>query len=255
MESINIFINTKGRYDNCKTADLIGNYNKLFLIVEPKEYDRYKYNYKGFNIIQLPLNDMGLAYARAFTKQTSIDMGIKNYWVLDDDISYFYKRNGTKLVRQNWGECLIDAKNFFNENDIACGGLEYRQYAWSASKRLIENSFCDSAVYINNELTKGIFYNLDLKLKIDRDFCIKVIRSGQKTGRDTINSFSVPPNGSNSGGLKEIAYDVEDLQLNMCKKMVDIWGGDICAHIVKPDGRNDLKINWKNINSKQIKLF
>ena len=113
MESINIFINTKGRYDNCKTADLIGNYNKLFLIVEPKEYDRYKYNYKGFNIIQLPLNDMGLAYARAFTKQTSIDMGIKNYWVLDDDISYFYKRNGTKLVRQNWGEMLNRCKELF----------------------------------------------------------------------------------------------------------------------------------------------
>jgi hypothetical protein len=255
MGTINVFITTKGRYNNCKTADLFGNYASLYLVVEPQEYEKYKANYPNVNIMVLPVNNNGLSYARNYIKAHTIEKGIKFYWLLDDDISHFYKRNGTKLIRTIWLDCLYDATKLFMENNIACGGLEYRQFAWSANKRLIQNSFCDSAVYINNELTEGLWYNEDLKLKIDRDFCIKVINAGQKTGRDTMNAFSVPPNGSNAGGLKEVAYDIIDLEKNMCKKMVEIWGEDICTHIVKPDGRNDLKIHWNNINSKQTKLF
>ncbi len=255
MDNLFIFIPTKGRYDNCKTANLIGNYKNLFLVVEPQEYKEYRINYPNFNILQLPEDDKGLAYARNWVKLFTIRGAIKQYWLLDDDISYFYKREGTKLIRNNYDDTLLDAQNYFVDNNVACGALEYRQYAWSSNKRGVYNSFCDSAVFIDNKLTDGIWCNEELKLKIDRDFCIKVISSGNKTCRDTMNAFSVPPNGSNKGGLKEIAYDQKDTELNACKKMIEIWGDDICRHIVKPDGRNDLKINWKNINNNQTKLF
>jgi len=255
MDNLYIFIPTKNRYDNCKTANLIGDYKNLFLVVEPHEYKEYRINYPNFNILQLPEDDKGLAYARNWVKLFTVRGGIEQYWLLDDDISYFYKRQGTKLIRNNYDDSLLDAQDYFINNGVAVGALEYRQYAWSSTKRGVYNSFCDSAVFIDNKLTDGIFCNEELKLKIDRDFCIKVIRSGNKTCRDTMNAFSVPPNGSNKGGLKEIAYDQKDTELNACKKMIEIWGDDICRHIVKPDGRNDLKINWKNINSKQTKLF
>jgi hypothetical protein len=255
MEELFIYVTTKGRYDNCKTVDLIGNYKNLYIIVEPQEYEQYKNKYNDFNILQLPENNKGLAYARNFIKIKSEEDNVKDYWVLDDDISYFYEREGTKLNRIDFETCLNNSKNFFKENNIAVGALEYRQYAWSANKRLIENTFCDSAVYIDNTLTKGLRYNQDLKLKVDRDFCIKTIKSGNKTGRDTFYAFSVPPNGSNKGGLKEIAYDVNGIERDMCLKMVELWGDNICQHIVKPDGRNDLKIHWANINTNQTTLF
>jgi hypothetical protein len=255
MEALNIFVTTKSRYENCKTVDLIGNYKNLYIVVEPQEYDQYKNKYQDFNIIQLPENNKGLSYARNYIKKQTEQNNIQDYWLLDDDISYFYEREGTKLNRIDFKTCLNNSKQFFKQNNIAVGALEYRQYAWSSTKRLIENSFCDSAVFIDNNLTKGLRYNEDLKLKIDRDFCIKTIKAGNKTGRDTFYAFSVPPNGSNKGGLKEMAYDVEGLERNMCLKMVEIWGSDICQHIIKEDGRNDLKIHWNNINTNQITLF
>jgi hypothetical protein len=248
MQNLNIFIPTKGRFDKCKTANLIGNYEKLFLIVEPQDYENYLKNYGDYNIIQLPFNNKGLSYARNFVRDYCYTNGIKDFWLLDDDISYFYERTGTKLERISFETALSNSRDFFIENEVAVGSLEYRQYAWSSKKRMVENSFCDSAVFINNELTQGIRYNEELKLKIDRDFCIKVIKSGAKTARDTFYAFSVPPNGSNKGGLKEVAYDVGNTELNMCLKMVEIHGSEICTHIVKPDGRNDLKIHWKKIN-------
>lgn len=255
MKELFIYVTTKSRYENCKTVDLIGNYKNLYIVVEPQEYYQYKNKYENFNIIQLPENNKGLSYARNYIKNQTEQNNIEDYWLLDDDISYFYERKGTKLNRIDFETCLNNSRQFFKQNNIAVGALEYRQYAWSANKRLIENSFCDSAVFIDNNLTNGLRYNEDLKLKIDRDFCIKTIKAGNKTGRDTYYAFSVPPNGSNKGGLKEMAYDVDGLERNMCLKMVEIWGADICQHIIKEDGRNDLKIHWNNINTNQITLF
>ena len=50
-------------------------------------------------------------------------------------------------------------------------------------------------------------------------------------------------------------YDVNGIERDMCLKMVELWGDNICQHIVKPDGRNDLKIHWNNINTNQTTLF
>jgi hypothetical protein len=110
-------------------------------------------------------------------------------------------------------------------------------------------------VYVSNNKIKNIYYREQVSGKEDRDFAMQVIKQGLKTGRTTLYAFSAPPNGSNGGGLKEIFYDVNGKELNSCKKMVELWGDEICQHIVKKDGRNDLKINWKKINSKQISLF
>lgn len=253
MDNLYIFIPTKSRWDNCKTAKLIGGYKNLFLVVEPQEYKQYRDNYPNFNILKLPENNKGIIYCRNFIKKFTEQRGIEYYWQIDDDVSYIYKRELTKLIRHNTLDALIYCNNYFINNGIAIGALEYRQYAWSATKDIILNSFCDSVVFVNNILTNNMRYTKGTKE--DRDFCIQAISNGLKTGRLTTYAFSAPQNGSNKGGLKEIFYDVKDAELETCKKMIEIWGEDICRHIVKQDGRNDLKINWKNINSKQTKLF
>ena len=255
MDNLYIFIPTKNRYENCKTANLIGSYKNLFLVVEPQEYKEYRINYPEFNILQLPEDEKGITYVRNFIKKFTEERSINYYWQLDDDISYFYKRNKTKLIRENPIKTLIDCQKIMLNNNIALGSIEYRQYAWSATKEIIYNSFCDSAVWCNNISTQKIRYREEVVGKEDRDFAMQVINKGLKTGRITTHAFSAPANGSNKGGLKEIFYDIQDAELNSCKKMVEIWGDDICRHIVKPDGRNDLKINWKNINNNQTKLF
>jgi|TARA_R110000765_G_scaffold106962_2_gene197673 hypothetical protein len=253
MDNLYIFIPTKGRSDNCKTANLIGDYKNLFLVVEPKEYGYYKEKYPNNNILQLPENDKGIIYSRNFIKQYTEEKNINYYWQLDDDISYLYKRELKKLIRENPITALEYCQNYFINNSISVGALEYRQYAWSATKEIVLNSFCDSVVFINNKLVEGMRYTNGTKE--DRDFCIQAISKGLKTGRLTTYAFSAPQNGSNKGGLKEIFYDIKDAELNTCKKMVEIWGENICTHIIKKDGRNDLKIHWKNINSNQTLLF
>jgi hypothetical protein len=252
MDSLDykIFVPTKNRVDNCST---IINSNDIILnvVVEPQDYDKYYNKYPGHKYLIIPENNRGITYVRNYIKKYTEDNSILNYWQLDDDISSIYHRENTSLKNTGYINLLKAEQQFIN-NNIALGGLEYRQFAWSANKNIIINSFCDSCVFVDNVQTFGMRYNDYLEGKEDRDFAMQVIKAGKKTGRTTLYAFSAPKNGSNSGGLKETFYDIG--KENICSdRMVEVWGNNICNKYIKNDGRPDVKINWKNIN--QTTLF
>jgi len=246
----NIFVPTKNRFKNCSTIINAKNY-KLNIIVELQDFETYKNLYPTHNYIVLPKSNQGITYVRNFIKEYTEKNGLDFYWQLDDDITSLYSREETKLNKEDYS-ILLKAQQQFNNENISLGALEYRQFAWSASKPLILNSFCDSCVYVDNKKTFGLRYNNYVEGKEDRDFAIQVIKKGYKTGRTTLYAFSAPPNGSNNGGLKEIFYDQGKEQI-CADRMVEVWGSHICQKIIKDNGRIDVKINWKNINT--LSLF
>ncbi len=250
----NIFVPSKNRLDNASLLNYADQNNFVInVIVEPQDYKNYKNKFSNFNLIELPKNNGGITYVRNFIKDYTEKIGLEYYWQIDDDINGFYIRENTKLIKSNF-EILNKAKEQFIKNNIALGALEYRQFAWSASKEIIFNSFCDSCVYVDNTKTNGLRYRPYVEGKEDRDFAMQVIKSGKKTGRTTLYAFSAPANGSNNGGLKEIFYDLgkEDICVS---RMVELWGDNICKPIKKENGRNDVKIMWNEINKNQLELF
>lgn len=250
----NIFIPTKNRLENSTLLKFSNENNiNVNVVLEPQDYEKYKLKYPNFNYIILPINNGGITYVRNYIKKYTIDNLIDYYWQLDDDITGLFYREGTKLIRSDFN-ILKKAQEQFIKNNISLGALEYRQFAWSASKDIIENSFCDSCVFVNNIELKNLIYNNYLEGKEDRDFAMQVIKLGKKTGRTTIYAFSAPANGSNDGGLKETFYDIGKEEICV-KRMVEVWGENICKPIIKNDGRNDVKIMWNEINSNQISLF
>lgn len=250
----NIFIPTKNRVENSPLLKFAEEQKaSAIIVVEPQDFHKYHERFPRFNYMQLPKNDMGITYVRNYIKEYSEKQQMQNYWQLDDDISGLFYRDGTKLVRSGF-EVLSKAKEQFLKNGIALGALEYRQFAWSATKEIVENSFCDSCVFVNNEKITDLRYRNYVEGKEDRDFAMQVIKYGHKTGRTTLFAFSSPPNGSNAGGLKEIFYDLGKEEICV-SRMVELWGERICVHIVKDNGRNDVKIMWNEINSTQTSLF
>jgi hypothetical protein len=255
MNASNIFIPSRGRagisalLSHLKSSQVLVN-----LVVEPQELSLYQDEYADcFNYLTLPKGGQGITYVRNYIKELSERLGMCYYWQLDDDISALYQRTGQKLQRVGH-EALACAAEVFKKEGIALGALEYRQYAWSANKSLILNSFCDVCVYVDNGLTNGMRYDPRVEGKEDRDFAMQVIQRGLKTARLTDYAFSAPPNGSNAGGLKDIFYDAGREQ-QCAEAMVKKWGANICNLHTKLNGRVDVKINWANISSKQIFLF
>lgn len=250
----NIFVPSKNRVENASLLKIADENNLLInLIIEPQDYEVYQNKFKKFNIITLPKDNMGITYVRNFIKDYTEKLGLSYYWQLDDDINGFFYRKETKLIKTGL-EILDKAKNQFIKNNIALGALEYRQFAWSASKELIINSFCDSCVFVDNIKLNGFRYRQYVEGKEDRDLAMQVIKSGNKTGRTTLYAFSAPANGSNSGGLKEIFYDLGKEEICV-SRMIELWGENICKPILKENGRNDVKIMWNEINKNQFSLF
>ena len=250
----NIFIPSKNRLHNSPIIKFAQQNNyPVKIVVEPQDYAAYKNEFTNLEILVLPRNNMGITYVRNYIKHYSEQNGLHNYWQLDDDITGLFNRDGTKLIRAGF-EILESAKQLFIKNNIALGGLEYRQFAWSATKPIVENSFCDSCVFVDNTKLFGMRYREYLEGKEDRDFAMQVIKNGHKTGRTTLQAFSAPANGSNAGGLKEIFYDAGK-EIQCVQRMIETWGNNICVPITKENKRQDVKIMWNEINNNQISLF
>lgn len=244
-----IYVPSKGRANNAAFIKLLQEQNiRAYIVVEKEDYLGYVAKYPLFDYIILPASNKGITFVRNFIKQHAQGY---SYWMVDDDVSQIYQREGTKLNRVTINELDTIADNFIALNKPGICSLEYRQFAWSATKPYVKDSFCDSFVFINNQFTKDLYYDQGVEGKEDRDFAMQCIKSGLHTYRTTEYAFSAPPNGSNAGGLKEIFYDAgreEQCALNMVAK----WGEHICTKIIKEDGRHDVKINWSNIKSNSL---
>lgn len=243
-----IFVPSKNR------AGKIKFYPGAIYVVEMQDYDKYSCMYSGIKLLMLPKENQGIAYVRNFIKEYTENNNIHQFWMLDDDISNFYHREGTKMIKDDIN-VLQNAEEAFMKNNIALGALEYQQFAWSATKPLVKNSFCDVCVWVDNTETYGLRYRHYLEGKEDRDFAMQVISEGKKTARSTEYAFSVPKNGSNAGGLKEVFYDIPGREEETVRRMVETWGPQVCTPITKPDGRRDVSINWKLIGKTEINLF
>lgn len=244
-----IAIPSKGRAGNIKTLDSLGGISSSAVIyVEPHEWEQYNKTYPDNLVIDIGVSGMGIAYVRNFILHQHKEHIV---WMLDDDITSFYERVGTKMVKCAASEALKSLYNYMDDN-TAIVSLDYQQFAWGAGNKTHHlNSFNDVCPLIDTNKIGSIQYRDEVNLKEDRDFSMQVIKSGMQTKRITTHAFAAPKNGSNDGGLKEIYQSGREVE--SVNKMVDIWGADVCKKIVKDDGRVDVKINWKNI--KQHSLF
>lgn len=252
-----LIICSKGRSGTAKFLQYL-NEEKFpaTVLVEWHELHAYSNAFQKLKIVTIPERDKGLGWARNKAKRHMENEGHDAFWLIDDDMTGFFRREGTKLIKAGM-EVFDAAEKQFEEAGIAYGSLEYRQFAWSATKPLIMNSFCDGCYYIDNVLTAGINFDHNLPGKVDRDFAMQVIRAGKKTARTTMFAFSTPACGSNAGGQKEIMYDAGLADVS-CKMMIEKWGSDIVRPIDKGKDNatsKDIKIFWDKINSGLQSLF
>lgn len=243
------YIASKGRAMDCKTAKLLEGSVPFTLVIEPQEVAAYSRAFPGCELLPLPGNDRGLPFARNFILDHARSRGLEWFWMLDDDLSRFYVARDGKCHRSSAGDVLRAASERTAElPDVAQVGLEYQQFAWSATSDLARNSYCDVAVAIHAERCKRLRFREDVTLKLDRDFTLQVLASGWGTARFSRLAFSCPKNGSNAGGLAPL-YATGGYEEAASLRMVELWGDRVCRFHRKSDGRPDVSINWRFFRS------
>lgn len=241
-----VLVHSKGR-PNGATFKTLGEC-AYTVVVEPREEAVYRAAGHD-SVVAVPEDGRGLAYSRQFGLELAQSNGWGWYWLLDDDVQRFKRREGTKLVSCSASEALGWAASAVGSTVIAQVALEYAQFAWSASRTWQMNSYADVVVANNAPLLRslGIRYDESFPLKVDRDMTIQCIASGANVARITKYAFVCPKNGSNAGGLHE-EYGTQDLERRGSAMLSAKWPWCVRPQ-TKPDGRQDAKIHWKKIVS------
>lgn len=242
---IPIFIPSKDRAGKSNTLKILAEENiPHTVVIEPHESKNYAEHHPKAQQLVLPLSQQGLPYSRGYIIDNARKLGLDWIWMLDDDIMNFDKRIPGNRVAKTTGREALEAleQEVLKSSSIGQAGLEYSQFAWSEdSGKFHFNSYCDVCVLINIKLTKGINYR-KIPLKEDRDFTLQVLASGLNTVRLATYSFKSPRNGSNEGGLYDLYKSGKETE--GVKMMCELWK-DVCTPVVKTNGRNDVKINWR----------
>lgn len=230
-----VYVPSKGRATTATTPRLVA----CTLVVEPQDADVYRAHFE--NVLVLPENDQGLAYARNYI----LSLNTAPFWMMDDDITGFYQRLNKRMQRIDGAVAIAQAECLFaSKPHIAQGALEYQQFAWSTTHDYTLNGYCDVCVWINPVYaSKVASYHADLVPKEDRDFTLQILTAGYRTMRVQAFAFSAPKNGSNAGGLKPV-YDTTGAERAGVDRLCAKYPGLVTPQ-TKPDGRYDAKINWR----------
>lgn len=239
METWPIYVPSRGR---AETSSLLKREDGLTIIVEPWEVEAYTQAFGGrHNIVELPDNNRGIAYARNFIKEFNNRVKRSWYWMIDDDITAFWEIVNGKAVKKDMKTVLNLAQTIIRSlPGLGLASIEYERYAWAAKDPIKLNHFCDVVVAVNALKTKDLKYR-DVPVKEDRDFALQVLKSGLKTARITKAAFSAPGRGTNKGGLHDVY--AKGREREGAEQLAELWPA-LATVVKKKDGSYDAKINW-----------
>ncbi len=175
-----IYIISKGRWESNYTARTLEYMGVPYtLVVEPQEYVKYAQAINSKKILVTPFSNLGQGSipVRNFVWEHALKLGVKRYWVMDDNIKLFYRYNHNKKVPVNSGTILKCAEDFVDRyQNIGLAGLQY-DYFIAAKERY-------NPIILNTRIYSCILIDTSLKLRWrgkyneDTDLSIRVLQSG-----------------------------------------------------------------------------
>jgi len=149
------------------------------IVIEPQEYEQYAPVINPDKILVLPFGNLGQGSipARNWIWEHSMRSRAAYHWILDDNISHFYRFNRNLRVPVTTGAIFRAAEDFVNRyKNIGLAGFEYETFI--ALKRKYSpfrlNTRIYSCILIRNELP----YRWRGRYNEDADLSLRVLKGG-----------------------------------------------------------------------------
>ena len=148
------------------------------IVIELQEYRKYVSVIKPSKILTLPFNNLkqGSTPARNWVWEHSISIGAKRHWILDDNISDFYRLNRNTFYKMSTGTNFKVIEDFVDRyENIGLAGMQYFMFAKRRDKlpAFILNTRIYSCILIKNDLShrwRGKYNeDTDLSLRVLKD--------------------------------------------------------------------------------------
>ena len=208
-----VYIVSKNRADSRLTAKSFERMQMPYYIaVEPQDYDDYYAvtDKKYGTVLVLPFSNHGDGPGRArnWCWDHSIKLGAKRHWVLDDNISDFYRLNNNLRIRVESGVIFKAAEDFVDRfTNVPISGFQYRFFIAPDSKYppYVKNTRIYSTLLIENTCP----YRWRGRYNEDTDICLRVLKAGMCTIQ--FNAFLQGKNATQTvkGGNSAEFYDKE----------------------------------------------
>jgi hypothetical protein len=175
-----VYIISKGRWETRLTSKALEKMQVPYsIVIEPQEFEQYAAVVDPHKILVLPFSNLGQGSipARNWVWEDAIERGADRHWILDDNISHFYRLNNNLRVPVGSGAIFRAAEEFVDRyKNIGLAGFEYETFVPLKEKhkpyRL--NTRIYSCILIKNDLP----YRWRGRYNEDTDLSLRVLKDG-----------------------------------------------------------------------------
>jgi len=184
-----VYIVSKGRHESMITSKSLARMKvPHYIVIEPQDEENYEYALDHFGIrpyvtlLVAPFSNHGDGPGRArnWAWDHSISIGATSHWVLDDNISDFYRLHRNKRIRVESGAIFRAAEEFVDRyENVPISGFQYRFFIAPNSKYppFVANTRIYSTLLIRNDCK----HRWRGRYNEDTDICLRVLKDGDCT--------------------------------------------------------------------------
>lgn len=222
-----IYIISKGRWESRLTSKALEEIQVPYhIVIEPQEYRKYAAVIDRKKILVLPFSNLGQGSipARNWVWEHSISIGAKRHWILDDNITGFYRFYNNLKIKVGDGTIFRCAEDFTDRyENVPMSGFNYfmfitRKYWWPPY-------YLNSRVYSCILLDNSLDMRWRGRYNEDTDLSLRILKAGYHT--ILFNAFlcmkmpTMTVKGGNTEELYKIKEGGKDGRLLMAESLVE----------------------------------
>jgi hypothetical protein len=217
-----IYIISKGRWESRLTSKALEKIKVPYhIVIEEQEYDDYAKVIHPSKIHTLPFSNLGQGSipARNWVWEHSISIGAKRHWILDDNLTTFYRLNKNLKVRITSGTIFKAAEDFVDRyENVAISGFNYELLV--PRKVKVPPFNLNTRVYSCILIKNDIPYKWRGQYNEDTDLSLRVLKDGWCTILfNTFLADKVATMTMKGGNTDELYQD--DGRLKMAQSLVE----------------------------------
>jgi len=259
-----IYIVSKGRWEVRLTADALEQMKQpYYLVVEEQELDSYAKAVGKNRCLVLPqkyfdeyntcdvLGDTkvkGPGVARNFCLDHATKMGHKRHWVMDDNISGFYRLNRNLKVKCLTPAIFRAAEDFVDRySNVPMAGLNYAMFAKrkDSAPPFVLNTRIYSCILISNDIK----HRWEGRYNEDTHLSLRVLKDGDCTIQFNAFLANKVRTQTMAGGNTDAFYATEGT-MNKSKMLEELHPD--CAKVVWKFGRSHHFVDYNRFKKNRL---
>lgn len=175
-----VYVISKGRWESRLTVKALeARRIPYHIVIEPQEFDQYAAVIDPSKIYVLPFSNLGQGSipARNWVWEHAISIGAQRHWILDDNITDFYRLHKNIKNRTDSGSTFYIVEDFVERyENVALAGMQYEMFVPRKVKvqPLTINTRIYSIILIKNDLP----YRWRGRYNEDTDLSLRALKDG-----------------------------------------------------------------------------